>query len=150
MPTKTTLPKGKDKQEREYEEKLPVPLTDSEKVQAGERLARTLAAIKVDEEKRKDINADIKAKKKELDSLEKMLTSGVEQRHVKCREVMDWPRKSVTVTRMDTSEVITERPMRQDELQIKMRLDEAAQKKAAKGKGEKDAPPSPPAKPEVK
>jgi hypothetical protein len=144
---KTTLPKGKDKQEREFEQKLPVQLTDREKVQAGEQLARTLAAIKVDEDKRKDINADIKAKKKALDNLEKMLTSGVEQRDVKCREVMDWPRKSVTVTRLDTSEVITERPMRADELQVKMRLDEAAQKKAAK---DKDAPPSPPAKPEVK
>lgn len=147
---KTTLPKGKDTQEREFEQKLPVQLSSKEKEQKGVRLAQYLDEIETKNEAKKRISKQMKELGEKADVLREHLTSGVEKRDVKCREVMDWKRKSVTVTRLDTGETITERPMRQDELQIKMRLDEAAQKKAAKGKGEKDAPPAPPAKPEVK
>ena len=147
---KTTLPKGKDTQEREFEQKLPVQLSSKEKEQKGVRLAQYLDEIETKNEAKKRISKQMKELGEKAAELREHLTSGVEKRDVKCHEVMDWKSKSVTVTRLDTGEVITERAMRQDELQIKMRLDEAAQKKAAKGKGEKDAPPAPPTKPEVK
>jgi hypothetical protein len=138
--------KDTDTNERTFDKKLPVQLSDDEERQMGLDHARTHAAIKDEKEKKKDISAKIKELTERADKLEKALTSGVEERLVEVKEVVDWKAKCVTLVRLDTGETIEERAMRADEIQKPLNLKPGQSKvddKDSKGKAGKTPPSKP-------
>lgn len=137
-----------DTNDRKFEKKLPVQLTDDEKMQKGVRLARLLDEIEDKKDDKKDIGKEIKKLDEKAKALKGHLTSGVEERMVEVKEVCDWKTKRVTLTRLDTGETIEDRAMKAEEVQKPLNLREGQSKAGAgKGKGKDGDGKTPPAKP---
>jgi len=103
---------------------MPVKLTDAEVLKYGRDAARAVADRTRIEAEFDSVKADYKSKIGEqtaiIGKLSPRIHSGIETRDVECEEVRNWTKGTVTVTRMDTGEVVESRPMREDEKQMEV------------------------------
>ena len=115
-------------QEQRYYKELPVQLTDGEKLTKMGRVLELEDIQEVVKEEAKEAADEAKKEiadhQKEIDKLKGHLRSGTEPRQVECIDVQDFKAKSVRTMRTDTGEVVSERAMRQDELQGELALRE--------------------------
>ena len=100
---------------------LPCRLTDGELLGYGRDVAAGYATVQRLESELDGIKQDYKGKitvqEATIGSRTACIASGSETRDVKCVEVKNWTAGTVTVTRLDTDEIIESRPMREDEKQ---------------------------------
>jgi len=99
-------------------------LTEKEKTELSAKIAKAISDRTSAEAKLKEVSASIKAQIAQLDAeiSEKALqiNNGYEYRNVECRMDKDYRLGSVTITRLDTGEVIRERPMTAEERQMEL------------------------------
>ena len=105
---------------------LPCKLEEAEVTQYGRDMARAMndkARIQAEAD---SIKQEYKSKIEEQSAIVEKLSgrvhSGIETRDVECQQIMNWTKGTVSVTRMDTREIIEKRPMREDEKQSEMKL----------------------------
>jgi hypothetical protein len=107
---------------------MPVRLTDAEVLKYGRDAARAVADRTRIEAEFDSVKADYKSKIGEqtaiIGKLSPRIHSGIETRDVECEEVRNWTKGTVTVTRLDTGEVVESRPMREDEKQMEVTFEE--------------------------
>ena len=105
-------------------EYLKCHLTEKEKTELSAKIAKAISDRTSAEAKLKEVSASIKAQIAQLDAeiSEKALqiNNGYEYRNVECRMDKDYRLGSVTITRLDTGEVIRERPMTAEERQMEL------------------------------
>lgn len=105
-------------------EYLKCQLTEKEKTELSAQIAKAISDRASAEAKLKEVSAAIKAQIAQLDAeiSEKALkiNNGYEYRNVECRMDKDYRLGSVTITRLDTGEVIRERPMTGEERQLEL------------------------------
>ena len=105
-------------------EYLKCQLTEKEKTELSAKIAKAISDRSSAEAKLKEVNASIKAQIAQLDAeiSEKALqiNNGYEYRNVECRMDKDYRLGTVTITRLDTAEVIRERPMTAEERQMEL------------------------------
>ena len=105
-------------------EYLKCQLTEKEKTELSAKIAKAISDRASAEAKLKEVSASIKAQIAQLDAeiSEKALqiNNGYEYRNVECRMDKDYRLGSVTITRLDTGEVIRERPMTAEERQLEL------------------------------
>ncbi len=124
-------------------EYLKCQLTEKEKTELSAKIAKAISDRASAEAKLKEVSASIKAQIAQLDAeiSEKALqiNNGYEYRNVECRMDKDYRLGSVTITRLDTGEVIRERPMTAEERQMELpgnkREKQAKTKPSTKGDG---------------
>ena len=105
-------------------EYLKCQLTEKEKTELSAQIAKAISDRASAEAKLKEVSASIKAQIAQLDAeiSEKALqiNNGYEYRNVECRMDKDYRLGTVTITRLDTGEVIRERPMTAEERQMEL------------------------------
>lgn len=105
-------------------EKLPCVLTDEEKAAMGDKLAeQTQEMLDLETEKKAlavIFNNQIKEKKGLIKEMSAQITSGAQERHVKCDEVPEWEKDRIRVIRQDTGELVREREILPEEKQETM------------------------------
>ena len=105
-------------------EYLKCHLTEKEKTELSAKIAKAISDRASAEAKLKEVSTSIKAQIAQLDAeiSEKALqiNNGYEYRNVECRMDKDYRLGSVTITRLDTGEVIRERPMTAEERQMEL------------------------------
>jgi uncharacterized FlaG/YvyC family protein len=105
-------------------EYLKCQLTEKEKTNLSSEIAKAISDRASAEAKLKEVSASIKAQIAQLDAeiSEKALqiNNGYEYRNVECRMDKDYRLGTVTITRLDTGEVIRERPMTGEERQMEL------------------------------
>jgi uncharacterized FlaG/YvyC family protein len=105
-------------------EYLKCQLTEKEKTELSAKIAKAISDRASAEAKLKEVSASIKAQIAQLDAeiSEKALqiNNGYEYRNVECRMDKDYRLGSVAITRLDTGEVIRERPMTAEERQMEL------------------------------
>jgi hypothetical protein len=109
---------GKDK------ESLPCQLTEEQLGERARELARLVEAIEEEEDRAKRVAADSKSEVRRLaagrDLLARVVSTGTEFREVGIEKFADDDRGIVAVVRMDTGEVVAERPIRAEERQLEL------------------------------
>ncbi len=113
-----------------HSEHLEVRFTDVEKLEMGRDVARLNQEKRRLEQKlgeiKKQLAGEISAKETEIDRLMDLLSNGYEYRQVECRIDLDTPKQGqASIVRLDTEEVVRVRRMNEEELQIKLPLEEA-------------------------
>ena len=107
---------------------LKVHLTERELLEKAKELARTRQEIDVLEAEKKAITAkfksDIDEKTARSDGLVTIVSTGADYQPVDCEKVMDYINKRVTVCRLDTGELITDRKMYENELQQELPMED--------------------------
>lgn len=103
-------------------------LTRDEVHAYGQELARANASKDEAEERKKEVDAQLKA---EIEShstralnLARKINNGYEYRDVECRLDFDYKKNSVAIVRLDTMETIETRAMTDDERQLGLAMDE--------------------------
>jgi uncharacterized FlaG/YvyC family protein len=104
-----------------FVEKLPCELTRDEKLSKAEEMAASLKVRAEVELEAKSKADEFKSEMKRLDRTigdrAEEIRTGVEYRQVECTERGDYRRNQVSIIRLDTGEVVRQRPMRVDERQ---------------------------------
>ena len=123
-------------------EYLKCQLTEKEKTELSAKIAKAISDRSSAEAKLKEVNASIKAQIAQLDAeiSEKALqiNNDYEYRNVECRIDKDYRLGTVTITRLDTDEVIRERPLTAEERQMELpgdKKEKPARTKSTKGAG---------------
>jgi len=123
-------------------EYLKCQLTEKEKTELSAKIAKAISDRSSAEAKLKEVNASIKAQIAQLDAeiSEKALqiNNGYEYRNVECQMDKDYRLGTVTITRLDTDEVIRERPLTAEERQMELpgdKKEKPARTKSTKGAG---------------
>ena len=115
-------------QRRKITKPLPVKLADEEVLKYGRDAARAVADKARIEDEFSSVKAEYKAKISEQDSIVGKLSprihSGIETREVECEEMKNWTAGTVLIKRIDSGETIEKRPMREDEKQMEVSLDD--------------------------
>lgn len=105
-------------------EYLKCQLTEKEKTELSAQIAKAISDRASAEAKLKEVSTAIKAQIAQFDAeiSEKALqiNNGYEYRNVECRMDKDYRLGTVTITRLDTGEVIRERPMTGEERQLEL------------------------------
>lgn len=105
---------------------LPVPLTDRERLELGQNIARVYNSIGEEKDQAK---ADAEAHKASITEMEKglgldarTLRIGSVERMVKCQVIKDYRHGSVRIVRLDTGNTVDARPMTSEERQQGMKF----------------------------
>jgi len=132
---------SKPNEGRRYERELPVHVPDHERdAKAVEASNKRVAARELREKLKKDmqpIKDKIAALEAEAEELDRIVSAASKFAMVECVEVKEFAKGMVFVTRLDTSEIVEERPLTDLERQSVMfdesqKKVEAAQKNADK------------------
>lgn len=117
-------------------EYLECSLTHQEIREAGQALASMNVELEELEFKKKELNTrladQIKEIKGSIGMKSKIVSTGVERRPVQVLERQDFLKRLVQAIRLDTGEVIRERPMTSDELQLDLFANDSAEELVAK------------------
>lgn len=131
MATKKTAQKTEEKAQitrRRETRNLKTVLTAEELASAAEELAQSTQAADRLEEEKKSMVSEFKARIEEAvarrNKFANIVSTKSEYRQVDCEIVLDYDTKRVTVTRLDSGEVVTERAMFEEELQRKLPMSE--------------------------
>ena len=103
-----------------------VPFTDMEKLEMAGKIGRETQLLAEARERKKEVTsqltADVEAHRTEVDRIGTMLANGYEYRPVECAETRDFTAARIRVTRMDTGEILEDRPMTAAERQRELAL----------------------------
>lgn len=125
----------KGKEDKKKTRRLAVPLTDAELVVKATDMSKTLNEIDHLEAQKKAFTDEMKAKievaEQHARSLGRTIQAKQEFRDVDIKIKRDERRAEIVVSRMDTGEIIEQRPMTEAERQEKLPLNGAAKKKDA-------------------
>ena len=106
---------------------LPCKLTTAERATAAGLLANAVENLKALEDEKKDVMADINARKKrlvkDLNTLSRHVKDGEATRSVMCELELNYNTLTATLTRKNTGEVVDERPMTEEEKQTQFDFD---------------------------
>jgi hypothetical protein len=120
-------------QEEKIDQFLKVTFSGEEKVEMGSELARLIREKAEIEEQLKSVSADLKSQSVALggkiNSFAEKIRSGYEMANVSCTVKKDYKKGIVKTFRNDTGELVKERPMTDEEKQIKMELKEKEEEK---------------------
>jgi hypothetical protein len=109
---------------RKVTKSLACKLTEAEVLQYGRDMAQEHAEYNRIEGEMKSVQKEYKAKLEEkeanISKLSGRVHSGIEARDVACTETKNWTAGTVYTVRLDTMEVIEDRPMREDEKQMEI------------------------------
>jgi hypothetical protein len=112
---------------QQYQKELRCVLTTPEVAERADRAAHMVAELfQIEEElasHNKRVKARIAEKKGEHSSLSEEVRTKATYRMVECHDIHNYTKQKVTSVRQDTGEVIDERKMTLDELQLKLRYD---------------------------
>ena len=113
---------------RKVTKALPCKLTETEILQYGRDMAHAMSERDRVQGEFDSVKQEYKAKLEEyaanINKLSGRVNSGIETRDVACEEVKDWTEGVVTIERLDTFEKVESRPMREDEKQTEIKLDD--------------------------
>jgi hypothetical protein len=116
----------------ECERELSVKLNDKELISYSKELARKQCEKVEKDERKKEIMAEYTAELKKFDAdigvLARKVTTGQEQRTVKCVWIFDWKEGGKKLIRTDTEEVVREETIQASERQQHFALEEQAKK----------------------
>jgi hypothetical protein len=105
---------------------LPCALSEEEKRLRGRELAAEVRKKLDLEDEKKDVMADFKERKDEIDTkivkLTNTVTSGQEPRQIECEERPNYDERIVEIWRLDIEERAESRPMEPHELQAELKL----------------------------
>lgn len=103
-----------------------VPLTEPEILEAAGRIGRQTQLLAEARERKKEVTAqltaDVEVHRTEVDRLGTLLANGYEYRPVECALSADFARAEIKITRMDTGEIVEQRPMTAEERQRELAL----------------------------
>lgn len=110
--------------EEACKEYLKCIFTEDEKKEMGSKLAQCFQECAEAEGRLKSVTTQIKSeiafKEAEMASLAEKVRSGYEHRNVDCKKKLDYRLGTVTIARLDTGEVIREKPMDAEERQMSL------------------------------
>lgn len=114
---------------RDVVKTLPVKLTTKELLAAGREQADAQEELRDTEGQMKAAADEYKGKIKAITwkivRLANLVRAGYEHREVKCEQVYDYEEGRVKIMRLDTAEIVEDRPLRQDEQQMSLPMSEA-------------------------
>lgn len=114
---------------RKMVKQLPVKLTTKEMLQAGRDQADAQEQHQEIERQAKQAASEYKGKLKQtagtIIRLANLVRAGYEHREVKCEQVFDFDEGRVKIMRLDTAEIVEDRPLRADEGQMALPLTQA-------------------------
>ncbi|NIO76302.1 MAG: hypothetical protein GTN69_10570 [Armatimonadetes bacterium] len=120
------MARRKNRDAERFTRVLPVALTDEEIQARGLELAAKMNELdKIDltvQAAKDKAKEDRKPIDKRIAELRRQLTAKAEDRQVQCEEVKDYGTKRAQTVRLDTAEVIDDRPLTSDELQGELHL----------------------------
>jgi hypothetical protein len=109
-----------------FQEKLPVRLTDSEVLNVSRNSAEMYRDLWQAEEAKKaamlQFKDQIESLKTQIADAQSIVRSGIEWRGIYCQQVMHRDLGEVTITRLDTMQIVETRPMTAKERQTAMDL----------------------------
>lgn len=109
---------------------LPCKLTDAELLSKADELSVVVQEINAEEDRQTDLKAQMKARLTELDARKTRLAITIgrkeEYRDTDVSVMADIQAGTVSVTRVDTGEIIETRPMTEDEKQRALPLEASA------------------------
>ena len=109
---------------RTMERSLKYTFTEDERKGLAVDLSQAVRVWEEKEAQKKAITSQLKAEVDQAQSSMAILAGkhrdGYEYRQTKCEETRDFNSKTVTVIRLDSGEIIEERKMRNDELQMEL------------------------------
>lgn len=115
------------KHARDETNELPCELTDEEKIDRGEKLAKATQEVEEIDAERKRVAADYSAKLKlartRRDELAITVATGKEKRRVECRVFADIKQAAYITCRNDTGDEVRRRPMSSTELEHERQAD---------------------------
>jgi uncharacterized FlaG/YvyC family protein len=118
------MAENKDVAQEIVKEYLKCLLTEKEKTELSAKIAKAISDRSHTEARLKEVSASLKADIAKLDAeiseTALQINNGYEYRNVECRMDKDYRLGTITVTRLDTGEVIRERPMTGEERQMKL------------------------------
>jgi len=124
------MPKKKDKTATKTDKihrRCRVELQDKEKIELGRLMADSQERVAESEANAKSAAAQYKGEielaKADFGRACSLVRAGYEERQVECERVFDYVKGEARVTRLDTGEVIEQRPLTEDEKQSEMNLD---------------------------
>lgn len=127
-----------------FERHLRVQLTDKEISERANRAAHAVAEIDQKEEEREAANKHAKAQIAEIEAELKKVSTEVRDRAtyraVRCERAFVYRTGNVTERRLDTGEVLHERPMTEYERQTELPLDDVEEMQRKSAAGESDPP----------
>jgi hypothetical protein len=134
MAKKTEKPEEQVKTTRETHT-LKCSLTDKELLSHGEDLATALDNLRKSEDEKKSVVESFKAQQARLEAdiaaKQLLVRNKWEFRKVDCNLVMNYSTQTATLIRLDTDEVVNERKMTHDELQLDLGFDGQDESEAA-------------------
>lgn len=135
--------KPRTKKVGEYVELLPVPLSDRELLEFGQRLAKCQADINEHNAHAEQVKKDLKAKESAIEA-ERARLAGIvrekkEPRDVRVERIAHFDESEVVDIRMDSGEIINRRPIQPHERQEKLPIPDGAVKVTAAYKRGADA-----------
>ncbi len=105
---------------------LKYAFTEEEVRELGAKLAKTFSDHSETENRLKSVSTQIKSEITMLEglmaSMAEKIRSGYEHRDIECKKDFNYRLGSVSITRLDTGEIIEERPMEAEEKQRKLEL----------------------------
>jgi hypothetical protein len=115
--------------ESEFSQSMKVALTKDELIEQGEIVSEAQAEFTQAEMELNSMKAQFKGK---MDAAEckgrvacGLIRDKFQYRPVKCRKVLDYDKGSMTLTRLDTGEMVEHRPMSEQERQMEIDFDRA-------------------------
>lgn len=115
--------------ERKYDKLLKCMLTDPELIDTGDQLAQALHHLSSVNGELDAIKADYKGKVKaaeaEIEKHRNRMQNKFEMRPIECLEVKNFADRKLVAIRTDTNEIIEERALRNDELQMPLPMSDA-------------------------
>lgn len=105
------------------ERDLPCRLTEAELLKKGDRLAAIELEIAELKDKRAGVSAEIKDLADERADLADAVDRKLEKRKVPCEWRKDFEAQRVVLVRLDTAEVVDERPLTADDRQVSLLTD---------------------------
>ncbi len=130
---------------QQYVEYLRCELTDTEIADTARDLARANSRkASIDQQKKEadaQLKAEIQAQESIIARLSALINSGHEYRNIECRVELDTPTSGrKTIVRLDTGEIVSEKPMTDADRQMVMDLQTAAEaaEEEARAKEESD------------
>ncbi len=116
--------KEKDVSQEVVKEYLRCLLTEKEKTELSSTIAKTISDKGILEGRLKEVTTSLKADMAKCDAqiseIAQQINNGYIYRNVDCRMEKNYRLGSVTITRLDTGEIIRERPMTSEERQMKL------------------------------
>lgn len=106
---------------KEIKKSLPVRLTDAERLAHASEMGKESQLHAEARERKKEVvaqlTAEVEAHRTAVERLGTLLANGYEYRQVLCSKNIDLRAGKVVITRMDTGEVVEDRPLFPDEEQ---------------------------------